>query len=158
MSCDVAAAAFLFLASTGPSAPPAQPVPATVPHSVADEPLFVDIVGRAARLRDQVERYRTPKMKTSPKAMPLIGFNRFESQINDLAALDEKGHEHLVKSGEDGDLKCILHGISQDLSVKLKAVAQASTGASEDLALRDMFYLLRDNVEVITTPPSTPPA
>ncbi len=55
--------------------------------------------------------------------------------------------------GAQDDLKCILHGISQDLSVKLAAVSAAKTGKDEDLALRDMSFLLRDNVEVITAPP-----
>jgi len=39
------------------------------------------------------------------------------------------------------------------LSVKLTAVQAAKTGKDEDLALRDMGFLLRDNVEVITAPP-----
>ena len=59
----------------------------------------------------------------------------------------------LVARGATDDLKCILHGISQDLSVKLTAVQAAKTGKDEELALRDMSYLLRDNVDVITAPP-----
>ena len=55
--------------------------------------------------------------------------------------------------GAVDDLKCILHGISQDLGLKLAAVAGAKTGHDQDLALRDMGFLLRDNVEVITAPP-----
>jgi hypothetical protein len=36
---------------------------------------------------------------------------------------------------------------------KLAAVAAAKTGHDQDNALRDMSFLLRDNVEVITAPP-----
>ena len=60
MSCDVAAAAFLFLASASPSGP--QPmlhlVVAAAPSSVAHEPLFADIVGRAAKLKAEIDAYR----------------------------------------------------------------------------------------------------
>ena len=47
----------------------------------------------------------------------------------------------------------ILRGISQDLPEKLAAVRAATTLKAQDLALRDMVYLLNDNVEVITAPP-----
>lgn len=154
MSCDVAAAAFLFLASTGPGAPPPTAVAALeAPKPVASEPLFIDIVQRAGRLRGEVQHYRTPALKASAGAVPLPGIDKFKSDLTELAALDMQGHVELAKSGQDGDLKCILKGISQDLPLKLQAMMVAPTGAAEDGALRDMFYLLRDNIEVITTPP-----
>ena len=59
----------------------------------------------------------------------------------------------LTKRGVTDDLKCILRGISQDLPVKLKEVAEAKDVKARELALRDMSYLLNDNVEVITAPP-----
>lgn len=163
MSCDAAAAAFLFLASASPAGPQPASFPAVAasapaaPVSVAREPLFTDIVARAGRLKAQVERYRTPELKTSAAPERLPGFDRFQAQIGELADLDMKGHLELAKTGQDGDLKCILKGISQDLPLKLKDLISAPTGAAQDVALRDMAYLLRDNVEVITAPP-TPPA
>jgi hypothetical protein len=157
MSCDAAAAAaYLFLASAQASSPvPATPVVA-VTQQVAQQPLFADIVQRAGRLRSQVERYRTPRLKASAGAEALPGFDHFQTDIGRLAALDMQGHEELARSGSDGDLKCILKGISQDLGVKMKTLLAAPTGAAQDLALRDMGYLLRDNVEVITAPPAPP--
>ena len=153
MSCDVAAAAYLFLASTTGAAPPG----AAATSTVASEPLFADIVGRAGRLKSEVEAYRkTGGLGASPSAVPLPGLPRFESEIKALAALDMQGHVELAKRGTDGDLKCILKGISQDLPLKLSALEQAPTGAAEDNALRDMAYLLNDNVEVITAPPAPP--
>ena len=154
MSCDVAMAAYLFLASTGPGGPPPQVV-ATLetPKPVAGQPLFVDIVKRAGKLRSEAERYRTPELKASPTARALPGIEKFQAELAELSALDMQGHVELAKSGQDGDLKCILKGISQDLSLKLKDLMGAPTGVAEDIALRDMSYLLRDNVEVITTPP-----
>lgn len=159
MSCDVALAAYLFLASTGPTSAPPQVVPAVAtPGGVASEPLFADIVTRAGRLKSLVDSYRTARgLKTAPHAAALPGFARFQTQIGELSALDMKGHVELAARGTDGDLKCILKGISVDLSVKLQQLAQASTGSAQDQALRDMSYLLNDNVEVITAPP-TPPA
>jgi hypothetical protein len=158
MSCDAAAAAFLFLASASPSGPAPGPIPAvaTAPSSVAAEPLFADIVARAARLKTEVDAYRTPELKASAAAVRLPAFDAFQARIGELSELDMKGHLELAKTGQDGDLKCILKGISQDLPLKLKDLMQAGTGAAEDAALRDMSYLLRDNVEVITAPPAPP--
>jgi hypothetical protein len=157
MSCDVAMAAFLMFTSAGPS-PAVQPVPAVAgtPLPVAQDPFFKDIVARAGGLKGQVEAYRA-QVAQSATPLPLTGFDAFTAQISQLSALDQQGHVILAARGTDGDLKCILHGISQDLPLKLAAIAAAKTGHDEDLALRDMQYLLRDNVEVITAPP-TPPA
>jgi len=157
MSCDVAMAAYLFLASTGPasSLPAHTPIlTAASSASVASEPLFADIVRRAGRLKAEVERYRAASPRTSASALALPGFSGFQAQVAELSKLDMQGHVQLAKTGADGDLKCILKGISEDLPVKLKALVDASTGASQDLALRDMAYLLNDNVEVITAPPA----
>ena len=153
MSCDVAVAAFLMFASAGPGTQAhLTPTVAVAPPSVASEPLFKDIVTRADLLRSEVETFRKA-IAGVDKPMPLPGFDGFTAKVGELAALDQKGHEVLVARGATDDLKCILHGISQDLSVKLTAVQAAKTGKDEDLALRDMGFLLRDNVEVITAPP-----
>ncbi|MES2342268.1 MAG: hypothetical protein V4597_11365 [Pseudomonadota bacterium] len=145
MSCDAAASlAILWLAATGPVSPGAGL--STPPSAVALEPLFADIVKRAGALKAQVDGVRAGK--PLPEA--------FKSQIGELAALDMQGHLLLAQRGTDGDLKCILRGISQDLPLKLDAVTAAATPKDRDLALRDMAYLLNDNVEVITAPPSAP--
>ena len=151
MSCDVAAAAFMMFASASPSAHLIHTV-AAAPPSVASEPLFKDIVTRADLLKAEVEIFRKAVSGTD-RPMPLPGLEDFSAKVGELAALDEQGHKLLVARGAQDDLKCILHGISQDLSVKLSAVSKAKTGKDEDLALRDMSFLLRDNVEVITAPP-----
>jgi hypothetical protein len=154
MSCDVAAAAFLmFAAATGPSGASLQPAVATAPAPVASQPLFQDIIGRAGRLRTQVETYRT-SVKGAAGVVALPGADAFTAAIGQLSALDQQGSDWLKLNGGDGDLKCILHGISQDLAVKLAAMKDAKTAHDEDLALRDMSFLLRDNVEVITAPPA----
>ncbi len=153
MSCDVAAAALMMFASASHPAPAHlfQAV-ATAPPSVASEPLFKDIVSRADTLKAEVEIFRKA-IAGADRPMPLAGFDAFGAQIGQLAVLDEQGHKLLLARGAPDDLKCILHGISQDLSVKLTAVSAAKTGKDEELALRDMSFLLRDNVEVITAPP-----
>jgi hypothetical protein len=155
MSCDVAVSAFLLFASAGPAGPQPMLIPAvaSAPTSVANEPLFRDIVGRAARLKAQIEAYRTPALASADQAAPLPRFAVVEKQVSELAALDMQGHLELAKRGTDGDLKCILKGISVDLALKLKDVETAATGKAQDQALRDMAYLLNDNVEVITAPP-----
>ncbi len=152
MSCDIAAAAFLFLASAGPA--PASPHGAPSLSSVAKEPLFVDIINRAGRLKAQTDAYG--KAITGPSAVTLPGFEAFQAEVGRLSALDMQGHLTLAGRGTDGDLKCILKGISQDLPLKLKDLQAAASGPAQSTALRDLSYLLNDNVEVITAPPAPP--
>jgi hypothetical protein len=158
MSCDVAVAAFLMFASNpqgGASAPMLIPAATAAPTSVASEPLFKDIVGRAGKLKAQVGDYRK---SLGGAATPLVlpQFDEFRAEIGQLSVLDEQGHVLLKQRGTDGDLTCILHGISQDLGLKLAAVIAAKTSHDQDQALRDMAYLLNDNIEVITAPPAPP--
>ncbi len=154
MSCDVAAiAASLWLASTSAAAPP----PATpavsnpTPPSVAGEPLFIDIVKRAGTLKALTQAYEKGPLDAGFDHM--AGAADFESAVAQLSDLDMKAHVDLVSRGYSDDLKCILKGISQDLPVKMKALEAAADPKARHDALQDMFYLLRDNVEVITAPP-----
>ena len=152
MSCDaVASVALLWMAATSPIDKPgliALPTTQTVPLTgVASEPLFADIVKRAGTLKAAIAAF---KGLTGP--VP----DSFKTGIGELAALDMQGHLTLAQRGTDGDLKCILRGISQDLPLKLGAVEAAVNPKDRDLALRDMAYLLNDNVEVITSPPAPP--
>jgi len=154
MSCDVAAiAASLWLASTAAVAPP--PVTPAVdrptPPSVASEPLFVDIVKRAGLLKERTAAYEKGALDAGFDHM--AGASDFETAVAQLSDLDMKAHVDLVSRGYSDDLKCILKGISQDLPVKMKALEAAPDPKARHDALQDMFYLLRDNVEVITAPP-----
>jgi hypothetical protein len=160
MSCDaVAFSAMLWMASFSPgqaaTAAPAVLQQPAAPPSVAGEPLFLDIVKRAKQLKAETEAYRKTLAGGDPTgaAKLLKGFDAFGARIGELSALDMKGHVTLKERGAVDDLKCILRGISQDLPDKLTAVGAAKTLKDQDLALRDMTYLLNDNVEVITAPP-----
>jgi len=156
MSCDaVAFSAMLWLASTAPVPAAGSMAALDRPAAVASEPLFADIVGRARALKSQAEAMRGPAAAGDLEAAP--GFAAFKASIAELSDLDMKGHVTLAARGTDGDLKCILKGISQDLPVKLKTLEAADAPKARDQALRELAYLLNDNVEVITAPP-TPPA
>jgi hypothetical protein len=168
MSCDVAASAAILLATLTSSTPGSGAASFASPHALtpaawmqamdvsqsvnplAQEPLYADIVRRAQRLRRETETYRASLKASSA----LGGPEGFAADIAALSALDLEGHLDLAKRGTDGDLKCILKGISQDLPRKLAELEQAKNPAARDTALEDMVYLLRDNVEVITTPPT----
>lgn len=149
MSCGAVAfsAALLFAAASPEAAPPptAAVVAAAPTSTLVQEPLFADIVGRAGALKDQAEAWKGKGA--------LDGFDAFKGKIGELAALDMKGNKLLAERGTDGDLKCILRGIAEDLPVRLKEIEDATDQAARDNALREMVWLLRDNVEVITTPP-----
>ena len=153
MSCDVALSAAILLASFSPADTPArQIIPAVATKAanpLAAEPLFADIIGRARSLNASVEAFRK-------SAGPLPKFEVFKAQVEALSALDMKGHLELAARGTDGDLKCILKGIAQDLPLKLADLMAAKDAPARDSALRDMAYLLNDNVEVITAPPAPP--
>ena len=144
MSCSAAAmlsALWLAAAPTGPA--PA----ATPPVAVSAEPLFADIVRRAGALKVEVEAFRG-----APAPIP----DAFKQRIGELADLDMQAHRNLAERKLDGDLKCILRGIAEDLPLKLKALETAATAKDRDSAVADLGYLLNDNVEVITAPPQAP--
>ena len=154
MSCDAAAAAaYLWLAASNPFHTPVVLIPATSPEvaapsgGVAYEPLFADIIRRATRLKAEVETMRKGSGATS---------DAFRGEVKDLSDLDMQGHVTLAQRGTDGDLKCILKGISQDLPVRLEALDAAKTPKDREMAQTDLGYLLNDNVEVITAPPAPP--
>ena len=157
--CDAVPVAFAAaLSATAPAAaPPPQPVSAAAaPVSVAGEPMYADIIARARGLKAQVEHYRRPDAAGSAAPATLPELDAFRVRIGQLAELDMKGHVDLKARGVDGDLKCILKGISEDLPKRLADVDAAKTAADQDAALREMAYLLNDNVEVLTSPPKPP--
>ena len=163
MSCDAAAsAAFFLLTAFGPASPSAvldrTPAVATVPsgNPLAREPLFAEIVGRAKSLKDDVAALQKGLSRGAASLDALPRFTKFKVEVAALSDLDMKGHLELAARGTDGDLKCILRGISQDLPKKLEDVTAAKDKAARDLALNELAYLLVDNVEVIVAPPAPP--
>ncbi len=151
MSCDaIALSAIFWLSAADPqAASAARPVPAVAEAyaPLTAEPLFADIVARAGALKTVVEGWKG-------QTGDLPGLAAFKTDLGALAELDMKGHEVLKSRGTDGDLKCILRGIAQDLPVRLGQVEAATDPKARQTALNEMVYLLRDNVEVITTPPT----
>ena len=153
MSCGIALA--LTLALTPASFTEAAPAPGPL-VSVASEPLYAEIIDRATRLEARVAALRTPALKASPTAVSLPGFAELKAEAVRLAELDMQGHRDLAARGTDGDLKCILRGISEDMAGKVAAVESATTGAAQDLALDELRHLLIDNREVLKAPPAPP--
>lgn len=153
MSCAaLAAASMVWLAATPAEAPPTTPAAlygASAVSPLAAEPLFADIIGRAGALRAELAGWKGREVTPAEYAA-------FEGRARELAALDMKGHFLLAERGTDGDLKCILKGIAEDIPLKLDAVAKARDGRARDAAIGELDYLLRDNVEVIEAPPAPP--
>ena len=158
MSCAIALAASLALADLYGAGHASQVSAAQAQgaSALSREPFYADIVQRAHSLHEVVVRYRTPDMKASATPMSLADFAALKVGATELSALDMQGHFDLAKRDSDGDLKCILKGISQDLPKKLALVEAARTGKDQDAALDDLAYLLNDNVEVITAPARPP--
>jgi len=154
MSCGVAIAISLLLSNPNVALAAAQP-PAAVgaPVSVAGEPLFADIVARSGALKGVVQGWIAAGMMDHADFAADAAFTGFTVQAAELAAIDMQGHLILKERGTDGDLKCILRGISEDMPLKVEAVRMAATPAARRVALDELAYLLNDNAEVITAPP-----
>lgn len=135
-------------ALTSPSAPAA----ARATNPLAAEPAFADIIARATALKSRVEAYRSGLTDTGP----LPAFDAFKSDARALWELDQTGSDTVRARGVDGDLACILQGISLDMRHWVNELETASTRAERDGALKELIYLLRDNVEVIQAPPAPP--
>ena len=152
MSCGLALA--FVMASTSPQAASAPVQLATVaaPARLAQEPLYADIIGRAKGLHTRVRIYQA-----SPNAIADLA--AFRAELDQLAALDMQGHFDLKARNVDGDLKCILKGIAEDLPKRFEDLQAAATPEARVAVLKEMGYLLDDNVEVITSQPgpATPP-
>ena len=157
MSCGVALAVSLLLSDPAVAAAAAQPpAEAGAPVSVAGEPLFADIVARSGELHGLVRGWLTAGAAEQPDFAAGGDYAAFRSRATELAALDMQGHLILKERGTDGDLKCILRGIAEDMPKRLEAVESAGSATERRVALDELAYLLNDNVEVITAPPQPP--
>ena len=153
MSCGLALALAIMGADAVPADAAATAIPASAaPTALAQEPLYADIVARAKGLH-----LRVKTLQSTPGAAADLA--RFKADVDELAALDMQGHFDLKARNVDGDLKCILKGIAEDLPVRFGEVAAARDPEARAAALKEMGYLLNDNVEVVTAPPGpkTPP-
>lgn len=154
MSCGAALAVSLLLSDPNVALAAAQPpAVASAPVSVAGEPLFVDIVTRSNTLKMMVQGWGTSGLIDQDGFLAGSFFADFKVQATALAEMDMQGHLILKERGTDGDLKCILRGISEDMPKKVAALEAAATPTERRAALDDLAYLLNDNVEVITAPP-----
>jgi hypothetical protein len=154
MSCGVALAVSLLLSDPNVALAAAQPpAAAEAPVSVAGEPLFADIVARSDALRGVVRGWIEAGVMDQADFAAGSAFAGFRTRAVELAALDMQGHVILKDRGVDGDLKCILRGISEDIPLKIAALEAAATPDERREALDDLAYLLDDNAAVITAPP-----
>lgn len=144
MSCGLMIAAALMLTDPTLAATSASVPSAEAP--VAGEPLFVDIVSRSQALKGIVDGW----IETGFNAEAFPGFR---ADAEALAALDMQGHVTLRERNVDGDLKCILRGISEDMPGRLDAVQNAPDDRERGVALSELSHLLDDNAAVILAPP-----
>ncbi len=153
MSCGVALAVSLLLTDPNIALAAALPPAADAPVSVAGEPLFAEILTRSTAMRGIVSTWLSAGAADNASFGVSPEFERLRHGTTLLAERDMQGHLILKERGTDGDLKCILRGIAEDMPLKVEAVRTATTPAERRLALEELHYLLNDNVEVITAPP-----
>lgn len=160
MACGAALASALILTLAGPAsvdAPAAAvpPAPAALDAALAAEPLFRDIVTRAGTLKARVEAWTADGAGLAPAFPASDAFRALKAEAEALAALDLQAHHWLADRDADGDLKCILRGIAEDLPVRLAAI-ETSEGPARAEALAELAHLLDDNAAVILAPPQPP--
>lgn len=143
MSCGIMIAAALMLTDPATATPPPQPVAET---SVAREALFMHIVSRSGMLKAVVDRWIADGFQPGT-------FAAFRAEAEALAGMNMQGHVTLRDRNEDGDLKCILRGIAEDMPGRLDAVQNAPDEAERSVALSELSHLLDDNAAVILAPP-----
>ena len=154
MSCGIALAVALMLVDPAVAEAAAlPPVAPSAPVSVAQEPLFADLVARSAALKSIVDGWMASGEADRSGFFTGAAYAAFKTQATELAQRDMQGHLILKERGTDNDLKCILRGISEDIPLKVAALEAAADAPARKLALDELSYLLNDNVEVITSPP-----
>ena len=157
MSCGLAVAAVLLLSDPTATAVQVAPPPATL----AEEPMYADIVARSRTLKAVVDRWIAEGAAQDQAFAERPDFIDFRTAALELSERDMAGHIDLRERGTDGDLRCILRGLSEDLTVRVNELAAAATPGDRTDALSELAYLLNDNVEVVIAPPGpdagTPP-
>lgn len=154
MSCGAALAVSLLLSDPNVALAAAQPpAAAEAPVSVAGEPLFVDIVRQSTAMRNIVRRWIEAGSADLDGFGSSPEFELIATGARSLAERDMQAHLVLKERGVDGDLKCILRGIAEDMPKRVDAVRVAGNPAERRVAMEELAYLLNDNVEVITAPP-----
>ena len=154
MSCGIALAVALMLVDPAVAEAAAlPPVAPSAPLSVAQEPLFADLVARSGALKSIVDGWMASGEADRSGFFTGAAYAAFKTQATELAQRDMQGHLILKERGTDNDLKCILRGISEDIPLKVAALEAAADAPARRLALDELSYLLNDNVEVITSPP-----
>lgn len=149
MSCGLAVAAALLLSDPSVTAVQAVPPPATL----AEEPMYADIVSRSRTLKAIVDRWIADGAAQDQAFAQRAEFIDFRAAALQLSERDMAGHLDLRERGTDGDLRCILRGLSEDLPRRVDSLAAAETPNARRDALSELSYLLNDNVEVVTSPP-----
>lgn len=155
MSCGLAITAVLLLTDPNVAISAAQPAfEAGAPVSVAGEPMFADIVARSGALKAQTEAWAASGAADQPGFFQTEAWTAFRDGTLALAEMDMQGHIILRDRGADGDLKCILRGISEDIPGRIEAFQGAGSREERAVALAELTHLFDDNAEVITAPPA----
>lgn len=159
MSCGLALATALLLAN--PDVALAASVdPATVPADLtglAAEPLFIDIVSRSGRLKGVAEGWAATGAIHTPGFLSGREWLTFRAEASALGELNMQGHLILKSRESEGDMACILRGLSEDVPTRLADMEAADSAGARDLALAELVHLFDDNVAVITSPAQTFP-
>lgn len=134
--------------SAAPAAAASTQLASAQPASLIAEPLFAEIASRADSLHARATGWVT--------AGRIADAAQFRSDLTRLAELDMEGHRTLAARGTDPDLKCMLRGMSEDLTRQMGVIEGAADEATRRAALQRLNGLLDENAAVLRAP-SRPP-
>lgn len=151
MSCSIVLAATLAASSVGNVTAPPETV--SVSTQTVDPAVLLASIAQSAdalsaRLGDWLSH------NTWPTGDQLNGeaMDSLRQSLGKLSSDNMTGHLTLKAQNADGDLACILRGISEDIPLKLAAFEQADTTEEQRLTLEELRHLLEDNAAVINAP------
>ncbi len=149
MLCAALIASSLML-----SVPDAQTLPDPAPATViAQEPLYAEIVARAQSLERTVAQWLAAGEGADAAFSESQSFADLRAEAGALAELNMRGHHDLAARSVDGDLKCILRGLAEDIPVRLSDYTAASSAPERQSALGELRHLFEDNAAVVLSPP-----
>lgn len=157
MTCNLALAAALIFASDPTSENASVATSNTAiyaPAAIASESVFADLVSQSQALKAIVDGWMSSSVITDEAFLQTSDYLSFKTHAEDLAKADMNGHLLLKTRGTDGDLTCILRGISEDMPKRIANLEAAQAGPDRHQALEELAYLLNDNAEVILAPPA----
>ena len=127
-------------------------VVAAAPSSVAHEPLFADIVGRAAELKAEIDAYRKASLAASAQPVALADWDAIEKQVIELLDIFDLGRlrDEEAKSLPYGDQRRleIVRALATKPKLLLLDEPAAGINPTEKEELMHLIRFIKDKFKI----------